>query len=145
MVDPGLLENESPMTSLLIHPRAQEPDPIATALHRVEPGDLIELGTSVEPFTRPETFIVHEVSTSDHGLAHTAEITGATIANQRYERISLRGPHDDHYAVEFRDTPSTTAIHEPPELVSHPQSAPDGRTTTRSTNYGPVEYLVLDT
>ena len=132
------------MTSLLIHPRAQEPDPIATALHRVEPGDLIELGTSVEPFTRPETFIVHEVSTSDHALAHTADITGATSANRRYERISLHGPYDDHYAVEFRDTPSTTAMHEPPELVSHPQSAHDGY-TTRSTSYGPIEYLVLDT
>lgn len=145
MVDPVLLENESPMTSLLIHPRAQEPDPIATALHRVESGDLIELGTSVEPFTRPETFIVRDVSTIDHALAHTAEITDATSADQRYERISLQGPHDDHYAVEFRDAPSMTAMYEPPELVSHPESTSDGRITTRSTSYGPIEYLVLDT
>lgn len=147
MVEQGLSWNENPMTSLL-QLRAQEPDPIATALHRVEPNDLIELGTSVEPFTRPETFIVQDVATSERSQTAATDdsksVSTSASVTHRAKQISLYGPHDDQYIIDLSDDAPLTPQYRP-ELVAQPDTSSNGRTARRATNYGPIEFLVLDT
>ena len=130
------------MPSLLSHSRAKTPDPIADALQRVNEGDIVELGTTKQLFTRPETFIVTEVTERPSLGTPTGMSCRSSANTQTVDSISLLGPYDDQYSIDLRPSQSPIS-HRPVELVARPTSGGASRQSRHSKSYGAVEYLTL--